>query len=232
MQIQIYRYISQLTKFIMTNISTVKKRILYFIDYKGLSKNKFYIETGISNGVLDKKSGFTVDTIEKIISTFNELSVDWLLTGEGEMLKTDSSPAPAGHYTVIPLIPIDAAAGYGNGEEVVMPHHIAEGYVIPEWTERGVAYIIRVSGNSMYPTHSNGDLLGCRPVKDLSFFQWGKIYVLDTDQGPLVKRLYPAADNADELLCHSDNKDKYPPFSIPRSSIYRIAIVVGVIRFE
>ena len=215
--------------------STIKERVVQLVELKQVSKENFFSKIGSTSANFrgkPQKTPLNSDTIVNILSEFPDVNVNWLLTGEGEMIKPDSEHGKASHYTVIPVISIDAAAGYGSGEEVVMPHHIAEGYVIPEWTERGVAYIIRVSGNSMYPTHSNGDLLGCRPVKDLSFFQWGKIYVLDTDQGPLVKRLYPAAGNAAELVCHSDNKDKYPPFSIPLSSIYRIAIVVGFIRFE
>src|SRR5690606_21151643 len=98
------------------------------------------------------------------------------------------------------------------------------------FTQKGVEYIIRVSGSSMYPKYSSGDLLGCKTVKDTSFFQWGKIYVLDTDQGSMVKRLFPA-DKEECLECRSDNKD-YPPFTIYKSSIYNIAIVVGVLRLE
>lgn len=71
----------------MTNISTQKERILKFLEFKGISKNKFYIKTGISNGVLDKKSGLSMDTVEKFYSTYEEVSAEWLLTGKGDMLK-------------------------------------------------------------------------------------------------------------------------------------------------
>lgn len=73
----------------MTNFSTQKDRILQFIEYKGISKNKFYIETGISNGVLDKKSGLSMETVEKFYSTYPEINAEWLLTGKGEMLKSE-----------------------------------------------------------------------------------------------------------------------------------------------
>ena len=66
----------------------MKERILQFIDYKRFSKSKFYRETGLSNGILDKKSGLTLDSIEKIYSKYPEINIEWLLTGKGEMLKT------------------------------------------------------------------------------------------------------------------------------------------------
>lgn len=131
----------------------------------------------------------------------------------------------------IPLIPIEAIAGYGKGDVTVLDSEIRERYHVPEFSVRGVKYLIRVSGSSMYPKYSNGDVLACKPITDVSFFQWGKVYVLDTDQGALVKRLYEGK-NDDCIECRSDNKEHYPAFQILKTSIRSISIVVGVIRIE
>ena len=100
-----------------------------------------------------------------------------------------------------------------------------------EFDRRGAEFIIRVSGSSMYPKYSNGDLLGCKKIENILFFQWGKIYVLDTSQGALVKRVYEH-ENDDFVMLVSDNKDVYPPFAIPKSDIRSLSIVVGVVRLE
>ena len=131
----------------------------------------------------------------------------------------------------IPLIPIEAIAGYGKGDITVLDSEIKERYHVPEFSVRGVKYLIRVSGSSMYPKYSNGDILACKPITDTSFFQWGKVYVLDTDQGAIVKRLYEGK-NDDCVECRSDNKENYPAFQILKTSIRSISIVVGVIRIE
>lgn len=133
-----------------------------------------------------------------------------------------------------PLIPVEAMAGYGSGDVQVMDYDIQESYIItPELENKGVQYLIRASGSSMQPKYNNGDILACRPITDVTFMQWGKVYVLDTDQGPLVKRLYPCDPENDECLeCRSDNFERYPPFKISKSSIRRVAIVVGVLRLE
>lgn len=131
-----------------------------------------------------------------------------------------------------PLIDIDAMAGHANGDSQTMAYDVASNYRIPELEGKGVKYLIRVSGSSMYPKYSNGDLLACKPLSDKSFFQWGKPYVLDTEQGAIVKRLFPCKEDDDCLECHSDNITHYPPFKIPKESIRSIAIVVGVIRLE
>lgn len=73
----------------MKNISSQKERILQYLENKGISKNKFYVETGISNGVLDKSSGLTVETLEKFVSKFPDANLTWLVTGVGPMLVTD-----------------------------------------------------------------------------------------------------------------------------------------------
>ena len=67
----------------------MKERILQFIEYKRLSKNKFYKETGLSNGILDKQGGISSDSLEKIYYIYPEINLDWLLTGKGEMLKKE-----------------------------------------------------------------------------------------------------------------------------------------------
>ena len=208
--------------------------------YNG-NKRAFATTLGISPTVIENVVGKrrgkpSYDVIEKVCANAN-ISPDWLLTGQGPMLK-DKEQAEIAHAIPteetkgIPLIPVGAMAGYANGDVQAMDYEITHHYNIPDFENRGVKFMIRASGSSMYPKYSNGDILACRPITDLSFFQWGKVYVLDTDQGPLVKRLFPCPDNDEYLECHSDNKANYPPFPIRKSSIRKVAIVVGVIRLE
>ena len=84
----------------------------------------------------------------------------------------------------------------------------------------------------MYPKYTNGDILALRRIKEILFFQWGKVYVMDTSQGIMVKRLFEDAANTDNIICSSDNKEHYPAFSIPKSDIRSLSIVVGLIRVE
>ena len=131
----------------------------------------------------------------------------------------------------IPLIPIDAVAGYGNGDFSVSQNDISKHYVVPDFIDVKADFIITAKGSSMLPKYSSGDKLACRIIRDYQFIQWGKVYVLDTDQGALVKRLYQGS-NDDTITCHSDNDGRYPRFEIPKTSIRSLAIVVGVIRLE
>lgn len=131
-----------------------------------------------------------------------------------------------------PLIPIEAVAGFGTEDNTGVKYEDCDHYIIPEFDARGMDFLIRVSGSSMYPKYSNGDVLACKKIHEITFFQWGKIYVIDSNQGALVKRLFEDKDNANNVICVSDNKENYPPFPLPKEDIRSLSIVLGVVRME
>ncbi len=71
----------------MREISVIKQRILLYLDFKGITKYKFYQETGVTNGILSQSNGISEDNLLKFLSAYRDISLDWLLTGEGEMLR-------------------------------------------------------------------------------------------------------------------------------------------------
>ena len=203
-----------------------------FLKSENIGQNTFEKKVGWSTGYINNiKSSIGSDKISSIIKEYPLLNLSWLLTGEGEMLRTATDDSAADKQKALPLIPFEALAGYLSTDNEGVMVEDCERYVIPEFDRRGAEFIIRVSGSSMYPKYSNGDLLGCKKIEDILFFQWGKIYVLDTSQGALVKRVYEH-ENKDFVMLVSDNKDVYPPFPIPKSDIRSLSIVVGVIRLE
>lgn len=151
---------------------------------------------------------------------------------QGQMVISEPQTAALHGKKGAPVIPVSALAGFAKGDVSVAARDIIEWCVVPEFERRGVEFYIRVNGDSMHPRYSNGDLLACKRITDLTFFQWGKVYVLDTDQGPLVKRIFQSKTHpVGGLECRSDN-DAYPPFSILNSSIRGVAIVLGRICLE
>ena len=79
------------SKFYMQEKSPIKKNILQYIEYKGISKYKFYQETGITRGVLDQNNGMSEENTARFIAQYPEVSTDWLLTGKGSMLRDQSA---------------------------------------------------------------------------------------------------------------------------------------------
>lgn len=216
-------------------ISYTKERILEIADYKRISKKKFIENFGMTYGNFKGKQKLTSlnsDFLDKILSEIPEINAEWLLTGKGEMLKNEQSLPIAGpsenQNEGIPLIPLDAMAGVGSGEVSVLELD-CERYVIPMF--KGADYLIPVKGSSMIPKYNSGDVVACKKLslQDI-FFQWNKVYVLDTEQGALIKRVCKGSDN-EHITLVSDN-EKYEPFELHKSQIYAIALVVGVVRLE
>lgn len=83
-----------------------------------------------------------------------------------------------------------------------------------------------VKGDSMYPNYEGGDEVACKRIDSTSFIQWGKVHVLDTAQGIVIKRVY---DDDGNVKCVSYNKE-YPDFTISKEEVYSMSLVVGMIR--
>ncbi len=66
---------------------TDKQKILEYLKYKGISKNKFYIEAGLSVGFLDSGKSLGVDRLREILDIYHDLNPAWFLPGDGPMLK-------------------------------------------------------------------------------------------------------------------------------------------------
>lgn len=222
-------------------------RLKKIITSQGLSIRAFEEKIGCSIGVINrcinKNTDVQSSVVIKIFTTFRDISPEWLLLGEGEMMKTcitkNSIEEP--HKEVcevkiekeedekqVPLVPLYAMAGQFPGEKEVMEYD-CETYSVPGM--KGADFLIQVKGNSMNPTYNSGDIVACKwiSMKDV-FFQWGRVYVLDTEQGPITKRIEPGHD-AEHITIVSDNPD-YKPFQLHLSQIYRIALVLGCIKLE
>ncbi|ETK06529.1 hypothetical protein T230_12115 [Tannerella sp. oral taxon BU063 isolate Cell 1/3] len=85
----------------MKNFPSVNDRILYLIDNQlSGNKKKFAERIGFApqvvfNIVSGRKSKPSFDVLEAIISSFDEISPEWLLTGKGAMLRRQSAPEVA-----------------------------------------------------------------------------------------------------------------------------------------
>lgn len=211
--------------------SNIKERVLQIAEFKGIAKERFCESIGMTYGNFKGKSKETPlnsNAIADILTLYPDISSNWLITGKG-IMTTDTNPnSITEDEKGLPLIPIDAMAGYGTGSQQIMDYD-SKKYNVPEFTELNAEFMIRVKGSSMHPKYNSGDLLACRKIS-MSFFQWNKVYVLDTEQGALIKRIKPS-EKENYIQCISDNHD-YDPFELDIDEINSVAIVLGVIRLE
>ena len=210
-----------------------KDMILALIDhYSNGNKAQFANLVGITPQGLSTWIKRETFDIELVFSKCEGVSSEWLLTGQGDMMKQEGRGEVA-HQTEnpkegIPLIPFSAMAGALTGEQSALEYE-CERYVVPAFN--GADFLMQVKGNSMMPTYISGDIVACQrvPMSGL-FFQWNKPYVLDTAQGAIIKRIKPGFDKQHVLIV-SDNKE-YDPFELPYEDIYAVALVIGIIRLE
>ena len=65
----------------------VKERIIQFVEFKGISTNAFEKSIGASKSYISNTKNISADIASNILLVYSELSAEWLLRGEGEMLK-------------------------------------------------------------------------------------------------------------------------------------------------
>lgn len=218
-------------------MATQKERLYEFIASSGYSIREFERKLELSNGAISHMNDSLPEKLRNKISTnFQHLNMAWLMYGTGNMLNNEGnicaiSPESYDNTRTLPLVPIDVVAGNFSDEESYVTDADYPQYFVPEFIDAKAEFLIRVNGASMYPKYSSGDILACRKIKELTFIRWGKVYVIDSQQGAMVQRLFEIEDDKESVLCKSDNED-YPPFRLPKTEIRSLFIVVGVIRLE
>ena len=210
----------------MDKIATIKKKWLenQIVQLKnsGMSKaeiaRKLEIKPQQLNNTVSGVRGVSDNFIDKFIDTFKINQIDLFANiGDGSDRREIS----------LPLIPSEAFAGYGAVVYGDLP--IEDYYTVNEF--RDADFLIRVKGDSMSPKFNGGDIVACKKIKEMTFFQWNRIYVIYTEsQGILIKRVMPSDDDSSITLV-SDNK-AYQPFNVPKSEISAIALVLGAITLE
>ncbi|NDP26425.1 MAG: helix-turn-helix transcriptional regulator [Flavobacterium sp.] len=236
----------------MTELQRIKIAVKTLISL-GIAKNQE--EIGLLMGyknkssfsqVLNGKVPLPADFVNRLCKLDRRLVKMWIVNEIGNVLRNEEDskqvyiennihpnkiiePKEEDHKKDIgiPLIPVEAMAGFASGDVQVMEYD-TERFIVP--TFKGSDYLIGVRGSSMYPKYNSGDIVACKHLPLDTFFQWNKVYVLDTEQGVLIKRVCKATDE-DHILIVSDNKS-YDPFELHRQDIRSIAIVMGVIRLE
>lgn len=90
-------------------------------------------------------------------------------------------------------------------------------------------YAMQVVGNSMEPEFPNGSRILMKRVNEEIYIEWGKVYVLDTDNGALLKKVRKT-DDPTVIECISLNPE-YDTFTINVQYIhgwYRVLMVLAL----
>ena len=174
--------------------------------------------SNIKKGLTDVKT----EVVAALCEAFPSVNANYILTGKGEMFQGERLDAS---IKTLPRIPHDAAAGSltdaVDGVTELECERLPVVAAFPRYD-----FTIRVAGRSMEPMYFSGDEVACLRVNESRFLQWGRVHVLDTTQGIVVKRIY---ENGDTIRCVSFNPE-FPDFCIPKEDIRSYNLVVGALR--
>jgi len=124
------------------------------------------------------------------------------------------------------LIPYEARGGL-IGDFVDGVHdYDCESVVSPI---KSVDFAMTVTGDSMMPEYNPGDRILIKRIDPNIFIEWGRVYVLDTDNGAVLKKLMKA-DEPGYVQCVSLNPD-VQPFEISMGAVrgwYRVLMVMSM----
>lgn len=220
-----------------TIFSNIKERVLYISESKGITREKFFEDLGITYGNFKGKAkgkALSSDVLAKIIAKYPEISSEWLLTGNGEMLKSEGATEVIKTPRVeiiepikvegrslmpkvvvvddddndrIPLVSVKAQAGYLEGYDDSNYIEELPTYSLPEM-RNGTYRMFQVSGFSMYPTLQDGSYVIGKFVEDWEWLGDNRVCVVVTERdGVIVKRVTNRAREKGFLYCKSDNRD-------------------------
>lgn len=179
---------------------------------------------------------------DKFLSHFNMcydniFNLKWLMTGEGDMLSSTSSAKPQQSKKAervtddeaykVPLVPISALAGSLNDFSLSVKRDDCETVISPI---KDIDMAIKISGDSMEPEYPADSQVFVKKINERAFLEWGRVYVLNTCNGIVIKRLMPTAD-PNTVLCESINP-KYPPFEVNLENVNGVYRVIMCMSFK
>lgn len=221
------------------------ERLIQVFDYyKFKTTAEFASKTGLSHqtatNYLEGKRKPDASKLKSIIQALNELSAEWLITGQGEMIKSEINILHKAKSTElkiprqeIPLYDIEATAGVVSLFKDPNNKHSDDTISIPNMPNCDGA--ITVTGDSMYPIIKSGDIVIYKAIQEIpkSIF-FGQTYIVsinvEGDEMTLIKYVKEGSDQEHINLVshnpHHADKEVHIKF------INAMALVKASIRFN
>ena len=223
----------------MGNNETIHERISQLVDKYGDGKNTVFASLigsneanvrGYRNNTMPK-----YDFLEKIAKCF-DINLKWLLTGEGSMFDVYKSynNSNTRNLTIInqdykgsPYYNVDFIGGFDllMNDQTINPDFYIN---YPPYNKDGVVWV-NLTGRSMEPELSNGDIIALKPMNTpIQYLPTKEIYAIVTEEWRTVKRI--ELSDQDGFIRLLPSNPEYKAQEIPISMITRVYAVLGSIR--
>ena len=204
--------------------------------------------TNVSSALNGNPKYLTDKFIEDFCKTFGAINPNWLITGEGSMLISDGNSqadtisgkntsvqqavnVPSISYTHgRPYFNVDFLGGFDIiiNDQTVLPEYNID---FKPYNKEGVMWC-NITGHSMEPLVSNGDIIAIREMKDWrDFILYGEVYGIVTEDMRTVKVVTKSEQGQDFMRLVPINKsEEYQPQDIPVKLITHVFKVVGCMK--
>ena len=207
---------------------TVKERLIEYLDFKHISKSDFGRTIGVSSAYVSSiRKSIDDEKVLRISEKYSDLNIDWLLYGKGSMLKSEGVPVKS--FTQgVPYYNVDFLGGFDllPDDQTTRPEYLIDFKAY----DRATCWC-NISGHSMEPEISNGDIIALREVPDPTFLPFGEVYAIVTTTGMrTVKRIGPGKDSETYSLIPANKSPEFGVQEIPKSMVAKVFEVLGCMK--
>ena len=216
------------------NDSTVKKRISLYLENKGISEYRFERDLDLSKGYFNKAKNPSSEVLVKLSGIYSDISTEWLIRGEGPMLKKESSQQPNDTVPVkrkdkgVPYYNVDFVGGFDVviNDQTTIPEYLID---FPKYNE--ATCWCNVTGHSMEPEITHGDIIALKKIEDISFLPYGEIYAIVTkNEMRTIKRIGPSPNKDCYSLIPTNKSPEYGVQELPKEMVMIVFKVLGCMK--
>ena len=205
-----------------------KGRIQQYIDYKGITTYRLEQDAGLSKGYWAKTKSISADTATKISRVYVDISAEWILRGEGDMINSSKiNYENKGN----PYYNVDFTCGFDLvlNDQTTNPEYYID--LLP-FNKNGVVWC-NASGHSMEPEINNGDIIAIKELKtNIQYLPFGEIYGIITDEFRTIKKLAKSDKEGYIRLVPTNKSPEFSEQDIPIDIITNIfQVVVSIKKF-
>lgn len=171
-----------------------------------------------------------INVLNKVMEVFPQVNKDWLMTGHGDMIKSNNNNSePQINFTKgVPYYNVDFIGGF---DIVLNDQTISPEYLIDFRKYNEATCWCNVTGHSMEPEITHGDIIALKKIEDKSFLPLGEVYAIVTTNGMrTIKRLGPSNDPKCYTLVPTNKSPEYGIQELPKDMIEHIFQVLGCMK--
>lgn len=218
---------------------TINERMQFIVDKKfngnkaAFAKALGIAPTSISNYLSKSRASKpTSDILGQIVNIVDDVNALWLLTGNGTPFSNtepENDDKPQISFTKgVPYYNVDFIGGFDIvlNDQTILPE-----YLIDFKKYNDATCWCNVTGHSMEPEITHGDIIALKKIEDKSFLPLGEVYAIVTTNGMrTIKRLGPSNDPKCYTLVPTNKSPEYGIQELPKDMIEHIFQVLGCMK--